>query len=44
MEKGKIEGKIEMIKNLLKDKVPFDTALKCSGLDKETYEKYANEQ
>ncbi len=41
---GKIEGKIETqikaVRNMLKENIPLELALKCLELDKETYEKY----
>lgn len=40
---GRIEGKIETIKNLLKKKIPLETALECAQIDRETYEKYAGQ-
>lgn len=39
----KIEGKIETIRNMLKENIPLDVALKCAKLDKETYEKYTQD-
>ena len=39
---GKIEGKVETVMNLIKMGIPFETALKAVKLDKETYEKYAD--
>lgn len=38
---GEIRGKIETIKNLLKENISIDIALKCAGIDRQTYEKYA---
>lgn len=44
-EKGKIEGKIEAVKNMLKKNMAFETALELVGIDRQTYDKYAaNEQ
>lgn len=40
---GKIKGKIETIKNMLKMNIPFEAALECAQIDKETYEKYAEQ-
>ncbi len=37
---GKIEGKLETIKNLLKKNIPLDIALECAELDYQTYKKY----
>lgn len=42
-EEGKIEGKIETVKNMLKIKIPLETALECAQIDMETYEKYAEQ-
>lgn len=39
-EKGRIEGKIEDIKNMLKENIPLEVALKCAQIDKATFEKY----
>ncbi|MCM1276859.1 MAG: Rpn family recombination-promoting nuclease/putative transposase [Lachnospiraceae bacterium] len=39
----KIEGKIETIKNMLKENIPFEVALKCAGLDKVTYDKFSRD-
>lgn len=41
---GRIEGKPETIKNLLKNNVSLDVALKCAELDLQTYKKYADLQ
>ena len=38
---GKIEGAVETVKNMLKEGISLETALKCTKLDQETYEKYA---
>lgn len=35
------KGKAETVKNMLKDNIPLETALKYAQIDKETYEKYA---
>lgn len=40
-EKGKIEGKIETVKNMLKDGLNIEKALKYADIDRQTYEKYA---
>lgn len=40
-ELGKINGKVETVKNMLKDNVPLETALKYAKIDKETFEKYS---
>ncbi len=40
-EKGKIEGKVETVRNMLKKRIPLDVALECAELDKAAYEKYA---
>lgn len=37
---GKIEGKIEDIKKMLKDGLSLEKALKYTGIDEETYKKY----
>ena len=39
--KGRIEGNVKTVKNMLKEGISLETALKCAELDKETYEKYA---
>ena len=36
-------GKLETIKNLLKKDISLDVALECTGIDKATYEKYAEQ-
>lgn len=38
---GKIEGNVKTVKNMLKKGMSLETALECTELDKETYEKYA---
>lgn len=35
-----LEGKIEDIKNMLKDGLSLEKALKYTGIDEETYKKY----
>lgn len=40
-EKGKIEGKIEAVKNMLKKNMSFETALELVGIDRQTYDTYA---
>lgn len=40
---GKIEGKIETIRNLLKLNMPLEKALECAELDKNTYDKYISD-
>lgn len=42
-EQALLKGKIETVKNMLKEKVPFETALRYAQIDKETYEKYAGQ-
>lgn len=42
-ERGEIIGKIKTVKNMLKEKIPFETALRCAQIDMETYEKYAEQ-
>ena len=37
---GKIEGKVDAVRNMLKKNIPFETALECAEIDKQTYEKY----
>lgn len=39
---GKLEGKVETVRNLLKENIPFETALRCAELDRQTYERYAD--
>ena len=41
-ERGRIEGKIETVRNMLKKNMPFETALELTELDRRTYEKYAS--
>lgn len=43
-KRGIIEGKVEVINNMLKMKYTLEDALDCAGLDRQTYEKYANQQ
>lgn len=38
-----LEGKIETIKNLLKENISLELALKCAELDKDTYDKYTSD-
>lgn len=38
---GRIEGRIESVKNMLEDNMPLEKALKYAKLDIETYEKYS---
>ncbi len=38
-----IKGKAETVKNMLKENIPLEVALKCAGLDKATYEKYSRD-
>ena len=35
--------KLETIKNLLKKDISLEVALECTGIDKATYEKYAEQ-
>ncbi len=42
-KEGMIEKQIRTIKNMLKDNVPLELALKYTELDKATYEKYSKE-
>lgn len=37
---GKIEGKVDAVRGMLKKNIPFETALECAEIDKQTYEKY----
>lgn len=37
---GRLEGKIEAIKNMLKENIPLETALKYAEIDKATYEEH----
>lgn len=39
---GYAEGKIETIRNMIKDHMPLEIVLKCAGIDREIYDKYAN--
>lgn len=43
-KKGRIEGKIEMVNNLLSDGFSIDKALKYAKIDRPTYEKYTAAQ
>lgn len=38
----RLEGKIETIRNKLKDNIPLETVLKCAGINREIFDKYAN--
>lgn len=38
---GKIEKAVETVKNMLKENISFEVALRCAGLDLQTYEKYS---
>lgn len=38
---GKLETKIKTIRNMLKENIPLEVALKCAELDKATYDKYS---
>lgn len=40
-ELGKLKKAVEVVKDMLKDNVPFETALKYAKIDKTTFEKYA---
>ena len=40
---SKIEGKIETIRNMLKENIPLEVALKCAKIDKATFDKYSAE-
>ncbi len=40
-ELGRLEKAVEIVKDMLKDNVPFETALKYAKIDKATFEKYA---
>ena len=42
-KKGKIKGKIEDIENMLNDGLPLEKALKYTGIDKATYDKYVSD-
>lgn len=37
---AKIEGKIETIRKMIENNIPLETALLCTQIDKETYERY----
>ena len=41
---GKEEGRLELVKNLLKEKMSFDFIARVTGSDKEEILKIANEQ
>jgi predicted transposase/invertase (TIGR01784 family) len=41
---GILKGKIETVKNMLKEGISLETALRFAGLDKETYEKYVDKE
>ena len=40
--KGKIEGKVETVKNMFEMGISFEKVLECANLDKDTYKKYAD--
>lgn len=42
-EKGKIEGKIETVRNMLKDGLSMEKALKYADIDRLTYDKYVRD-
>lgn len=42
-KEGKIDGKIEIIKNMLKEKLPIDTIVSLSGMNEKKIEKIAKE-
>jgi hypothetical protein len=42
VDKGIIKGKVDTVKNMLKEGMALETALRFAGLDKETYEKFLN--
>ena len=39
---GKIEGGVKTVKNMLKKGMSLETALEVTELDRETYDKYAD--
>ncbi len=40
-ENGRIKGKVETVKNMLKNNIAFETALKIAEIDRQTYEKFS---
>lgn len=40
---GERDKTIKMIRGMLEENIPFETALRCAGIDKQTYKKYISE-
>lgn len=45
--KGRLEGErestVKIIRGMSENNIPFETALECAGIDKQTYEQYVSE-
>lgn len=39
-EIGRLEKAVDIVKNMLKENIPLEVALKCAEIDRETYEKF----